>query len=234
LRRDNSRLQHRRMKTFLAQLDSLIAQRSILQHPFYQAWRRGELTRDDLARYARLYYPHVAAFPRYLETAAAKADDAATRRALADNLRDELENPAPHPELWLDFAEALGGERSEIAAQSAAAKVSATVATFDALCQRSLAAGLTALYCYESQQPMVAQEKMRGLRDSYGVTSEAGLRYFAVHATADLEHRETERAALGRCLEEGMAPAEIFCAAEEALDAYWNLLDAVAPAGPSC
>ncbi len=222
------------MTAFLAQLDSLIAQRSILQHPFYQAWRRGELTRDDLARYARLYYPHVAAFPGYLEATAVKAEDVATRSALADNLQDELENPAPHPKLWLDFAEALGGERSEVAAQPASPQVSRTVATFDALCQRSLAAGLTALYCYESQQPMVAQEKMRGLRDSYGVTSEAGLRYFAVHATADVEHREAERAALGRCLEAGTAPAEIFSAAEEALDAYWNLLDAVAPASSGC
>ena len=54
----------------LDELDRLIAQRSILQHPFYQAWNAGHLTHDDLATYARVYYPHVAAFPDYLATAA--------------------------------------------------------------------------------------------------------------------------------------------------------------------
>ncbi|HXO21994.1 MAG TPA: pyrroloquinoline quinone biosynthesis protein PqqC, partial [Thermoanaerobaculia bacterium] len=54
----------------LAELDARIAARSILGHPFYRAWSAGTLTRRDLATYARVYYPHVAAFPGYLEAAA--------------------------------------------------------------------------------------------------------------------------------------------------------------------
>jgi len=53
------------------------------------------------------------------------------------------------------------------------------------------------------------------------------LSYFAVHATADLEHRAAERAALARCLDAGTSPSSVMNAAEEALDAYWNLLDSV-------
>ena len=35
-------------------IDSLIEERNILKHPFYVAWECGELTRDDLAVYARI------------------------------------------------------------------------------------------------------------------------------------------------------------------------------------
>ena len=88
----------------LAKLDRLIESRSILRHPFYVAWERGELSRDQLATYAATYYPHVAAFPGYLEAALATADDPVVAEELRDNLADETSNPKPHPELWLDFA----------------------------------------------------------------------------------------------------------------------------------
>jgi pyrroloquinoline-quinone synthase len=50
----------------LATVDSMIAERSLLKHPFYQAWTAGTLSRERLQNYAVEYYPHVAAFPRYL------------------------------------------------------------------------------------------------------------------------------------------------------------------------
>ena len=55
--------------TALRELDESIRERSILKHPFYRAWERGELTREQLATYAGIYYPHVRAFPRYLAVA---------------------------------------------------------------------------------------------------------------------------------------------------------------------
>src|SRR5687768_11756947 len=95
----------------LRELDASIGERSILKHPFYQAWERGELTREQLATYAGIYYPHVRAFPLYLEAAMALTTDDAVHAELEDNLHDELGNPAPHDELWLDFAEGVGADR---------------------------------------------------------------------------------------------------------------------------
>src|SRR5437016_5495578 len=103
-----------RTEETLRALDELIRERSILQHAFYRAWQRGELTRSHLATYSRVYYPHVAAFPNYLENAISCAEDFSTRRTLEDNLLDELTNPAPHPELWLDFATAIGQDRDKV------------------------------------------------------------------------------------------------------------------------
>ncbi len=211
----------------LRALDTLIEERSILQHPFYRAWKRGELTRDQLATYSRAYYPHVAAFPSYVDNAIRCADDPVRRRDLEGNLLDELTNPAPHPELWLDFAEALGQSRDRVKHAKPLARIADTIATFDRLTSRDIASGLTALYSYESQQPDVAAEKMRGLRKSYGIQSSKALNYFAVHATTDLEHRAGERAALARRLDSGISPEVVMDAANEALDAYWKLLDGV-------
>ena len=214
----------------LNRLDRLVASRSILRHPFYRAWERGALTRAQLATYARVYYPHVRAFPEHLRAAAAGADDPAVRAELAANLADELSNPKPHAELWLDFAEALGADRRAVADAPPAPAARAAVATFGRLARRDAASGLAALYAYESQQPEVSRVKMAGLRERYGVTSGRGLAYFDVHADADVRHRAGERAALARCLAAGADPDAIVGAADAALDAYRGLLDGVCDA----
>src|SRR5258708_11728500 len=90
----------------LDELDARIAARSILDHPFYRAWSAGSLSRQDLATYARVYYPHVAAFPEYLKAAVERAELPEVRAELLDNLREERTVPSPHAELWLGFAEA--------------------------------------------------------------------------------------------------------------------------------
>jgi pyrroloquinoline-quinone synthase len=211
----------------LRELDALIRERSILEHPFYQAWTRGELTRDQLVTYARIYYPHVEAFPRYLEAAIAHAEDGRIRAELADNLTDERGNPAPHDALWLDFAEGVGADRRDVTAATPHPAASAIVATFGGLARESLATGVAALYAYESQQPEVSCSKAAGLRAHYGITDEKTLEYFAVHQAADVRHRAGEREALQTCLDAGVPAEVVHAAASRALDAYWGLLDGV-------
>ena len=214
---------HATLKT----LDALIESRSILRHPFYVAWQRGELTREQLATYARVYWPHVAAFPAYLESAAQLTDDPVVRTTLEENLADERSNPRPHPELWLDFAKSLGQPAQDIAEARRHAAAERIVETFTRLTRTSTAAGVAALYAYEVQQPDVACQKRNGLREFYGVDDQNALAYFDVHAEADVAHSQGERAVLRRCLESGSSPAEVLDAATDALDAYWALLDGV-------
>lgn len=214
-------------KEALRLLDQIIRDRSILKHPFYLAWQRGELTRNDLATYATVYYPHIAAFPDYLRNAIRCAGDPVTRNELQKNLADELTNPAPHPELWLDFAEATGADRATVNSSAPTNRTANTIFTFHRLTKGDSAGGLAALYAYESQQPAVAAEKVRGLRSFYAISGETAVRYFTVHASADIEHREAERNALERCLERGGSAENIMTATNQALDAYWDLLDGV-------
>src|SRR5262245_60222101 len=117
----------------LEDLDRLIARRSILQHPFYQAWSAGRLTREDLATYAQAYYPHVAAFPGYLSTTLEGTTDAVVRAELLDNLREELAEPLAHSELWLRFGEAMGADRSTMVSAEPVPETASTTRSFQQL-----------------------------------------------------------------------------------------------------
>src|SRR5262249_23231893 len=95
-------------------VDSIIEEKSLLKHPFYQAWQAGKLSMDDLRYYAKAYYPHVAAFPRYVSQAHAGSEDLGTRQMLLENLIEEERGPENHPELWLRFCEGLGLKREDV------------------------------------------------------------------------------------------------------------------------
>lgn len=211
----------------LHDLDELIRERSILQHPFYQAWEKGELTREQLSTYARVYYPHVRAFPEYIQAAMARTEDPTIRAELQDNLDDELGNPAPHDELWLAFARGLGVDTNEVVSAEAHPAARKMVDTFQGLADQGVAAGLAALYAYESQQPEVSCTKIAGLRSHYGIEDASTLEYFEVHEAADVRHRQGERDALAACLEAGVPASVLTDATRAALDAYWGLLDGV-------
>jgi pyrroloquinoline-quinone synthase len=208
-------------------LDELIQSRSILAHPFYVAWQRGELTREQLATYASFYYPHVAAFPGYIERARNRAVNPVVRAELQDNLADELTNPAPHDQLWLDFAEELGVDRATLAAAHPRPAAAAIVETFNVRTSGDTAGALAALYAYESQQPEVAKQKVAGLRERYGVTDAKSLAYFEVHAKSDVRHSEGERQSIMQCLADGASHESVMESASEALNAYWGLLDGI-------
>jgi pyrroloquinoline-quinone synthase len=211
----------------LCRLDELIHSRSILGHPFYVAWQRGGLTREQVALYASMYYGHVAAFPGYLEAVIERATDPVIRAELARNLADELLEPQPHRELWLDFAEALGLDRVKVASEAPHAATMAPIAIFERLTRDDTASALAALYSYESQQPEVSSQKMDDLRRHYGVRTRKALAYFDLHATMDVEHRRGEREALARCLEAGACGDNLLRAASNGLQAYWQLLDGI-------
>ncbi len=211
----------------LDQIDALIRRQSILNHPFYVAWEKGELTREQLATYAKIYYPHVAAFPQYLVATGATAADATVKAEIDSNLVDELNHPKPHNELWLDFAESLGHSRADVSTAAPHVAAKSIVDTFNELAQKNTACGLAALYAYESQQPEVAETKTKGLKQNYGIRDQRAHAYFDVHGEIDILHREGERRALGLLLDNGADTDEVMQATERALDAYWALLDGV-------
>lgn len=208
-------------------IDTRISQRSLLTHPFYQAWQRGELTKAALADYATQYYFHVDAFPRYLSALHSHTQNPATRRALLQNLVDEEAGRPNHPELWLQFAEGVGASRGAVLAASPEPETVALTETYSGLCRGgSVAAGLAALYAYESQIPAVAGTKIDGLERFYGITEEKSLAYFKVHQEADVVHAAEERRLLEGHLQDADA-GDAVASAQQALDALWGLLSGV-------
>jgi pyrroloquinoline-quinone synthase len=209
-------------------IDSTVAERAMLKHPFYQAWTEGRLPLDTLRAYARQYFHHVEAFPRAVSAVHSACPDREGRRMLAENLAEEegLEaGKQDHATLWLMFACGLGEREESVRGQDLNAETQALIDTFRKLSRRSYASGLGALYAYESQFPGVASAKIEGLIDRYGIGDEETLRFFRVHERADVEHSAVCRALLDG-LPDG-EKAEAVEAGEELAGALWNFLSGV-------
>ncbi|HUP00650.1 MAG TPA: CADD family putative folate metabolism protein [Gemmatimonadota bacterium] len=212
----------------LAAVDALIADRHLLRHPFYTAWREGALTRAALRTYAAQYYHHVRAFPDFIGLLYDRCDDPAIRSALAENLRDEQDGPENHPALWLRFARAVGCAEGEAASARPEPETTEAIAAFRrAVAEGPVTRGLAALYAYEVMVPAVAAEKIRGLAEHYGIEGPPGTDYFEVHRTMDVRHAAETRAHLAAQLEMDGDRAEAMAGAGAALAAVNGLLDGV-------
>lgn len=179
-----------------AAIDAAVEARSMLAHPFYQAWEEGKLTREALREYAKQYFHHVEAFPRAVSAVHANCPSAAGRKLLAENLAEEEgvgEGKDDHATLWLGFAAGLGADEAEVRGADVNAETRHLIETFRRLSRRSYASGLGALYAYESQLPAIAKTKIKGLVERYDVNEPATLKFFEVHEAADVEHSDVCR-----------------------------------------
>ncbi len=209
-------------------IDAAVSARAMLSHPFYQAWSEGRLTKDVLKAYAAQYFHHVEAFPRAVSAVHSNCPDREGRRLLAENLAEEegLEaGRSDHATLWMDFAEGLGVSRDQVTDVDLEVETQALITTFRDLSRRSYAAGLGALYAYESQLPDVSTTKIDGLKRFYGVDDEAAIRFFQVHERADVEHSAVCRDLLDRL--GGADRREAEAAGAELAGALWNFLSGV-------
>jgi pyrroloquinoline-quinone synthase len=193
-------------------VEDVRARWNVLEHPFYQRWSRGELTRDELARYSGQY--------RHAVTALAEASEEAAR-AGEPELTGHAAEERSHLALWDDFVRAVGGDSEADALPETEACVRSWARP-----GRSFEAILVALYAIESGQPAVAETKRTGLRAHYGIDDPRALAYFDVHATRDHEHAALERALLEPRLEDCDREA-LLAEAESVLRANWELLDGV-------
>ena len=191
---------------------------NVLEHPFYQRWSAGELSREELAEYSGQYRHATAAIARLSASVAESAPDA--ERA---ELRRHAEEEADHIALWDGFVEGVGGDVAAVPTPETKECVDAWTASDGHLSQ------LVRLYAIESGQPAISKTKREGLVEHYGIGDGPGNEYFRVHEKADVDH-----AAEGRSLIEAHLadadPDALVAAAESAFKANWRLLDGVAAA----
>jgi pyrroloquinoline-quinone synthase len=208
------------------ELRELVEERSLLKHPFYQAWQDGELTLDHLRGYASQYYHHVLAFPQYVSAAHAICPGQRERQDLLENLIEEERGPENHPELWLRFAEGVGASREDVEHAQPLPETVHLVELFrDATMRRSFAEACTALYVYESQVPDVSRTKIAGLKRFYGVDDARGLQFFEVHIEADEIHSQVGAAMVRGHVTDDASRAAVLATARECADALWGFLD---------
>jgi pyrroloquinoline-quinone synthase len=195
----------------------------LLKHPFYQAWTAGTLTQAELQDYAREYYHHVAAFPRYISSIHAKCKDIQSRQVLLVNLIEEEQGDENHPELWQRFVEGLGANRVAANDTAHCSKTQELVDGYFDLVNSDYATGLGALYAYERQTPEVAGSKIDGLKKFYNISDERTLKFFEVHKGADVWHSEEVADLIKKLSPEDQEKAAI--GAEKGAKLLWAFLD---------
>lgn len=217
------------MSDFFAALDARIARYDLLQHPFYQAWSKGELTRDELREYASEYWHHVSAFPTYLSALHTRLEDAPLRRTVLENLADEegLAAGRAHSDLWMDFATGMGADAEAVRERTLQPETAALIAHFRGAMQTSPATALASLYTYESRVPAIARTKAEGLEQHYGA-DKVTARYFTIHQTADVHHAKVWRDAIEAELVAHPEDADVALdAAEATAAALWKTLSGI-------
>jgi len=210
---------------FTESLVSKLSDKHLLKHEWYQAWNAGTIPMETLRLYARQYYQHVKAFPRYLSATHSNCDEIQARQFLLENLNDEEMGEENHPELWLRFAEGLGETRENVKNSEMLPETQELVDTFMGLTRKSYAAGLGALFAYEHQIPEIATFKIEALRKHYEVEEASTLSFFEVHRKADVYHTQTLCSLLEKLSPEEKEISEK--AACVAADQLWKFLDGI-------
>jgi len=213
-------------KMFSKELNKQLDKYHLLNHPFYKSWDDGKLNREIIKDYAEQYYQHVKAFPRYISATHSLCEDIEKRKILLENLQDEENRNEDHPKLWKDFAFAMGSNKKEIESVKEEKFTTELIENFFKNGRASYAEGLASLYTYERQIPEVAETKIRGLKNHYGVTSKEGLKFFEVHKAADVYHRQACEKLL-----DGLSKEEQDKAEKSALSTakyLWNFLTGMA------
>lgn len=191
----------------VARIEAAASRWNVLEHPFYQRWSAGELTREELAEYAAQY--------RYAAVALADAAEAAGD---AEHAREERE----HVALWDAFAAGCGSVPADANAETVECALSWTAG--DDRLER-----LAILYAIESAQPAISQTKLDGLFGHYGFEEGPATAYFSLHAERDHEHAAHSRDLLAELAsdEDG---ERLAARAEAAVRGNWRLLDGVSKA----
>jgi pyrroloquinoline-quinone synthase len=184
------------------ELDTIVLQHDLNEHPFYRAWREGTLPRGKLAAYASAYAP-------FIET----IELGWRSLGLAEHAAAERE----HARLWGEFRDALG-PGSESTCPEAGRLVDEARRSF-----ADPVEALGALYAFEAQQPSTARSKLEGLRAHYAFP-EVKSAYFRIHAD-DYGEREKLRGLFAGLTQADRHRAARAC--ERTCKAMWSALGGI-------
>lgn len=187
----------------IAQLDAIIGQYDLNQHPFYTEWREGKLPIAKLQDYANQYGEFVATIADGWETLG--------QPYYANEER-------VHEGLWQGFRQAV-----QAAPEYAPRPQTIVLRTAAEELFRCAPECAGALYAFEAQQPHTSQVKLDGLKEHYAIP-DSGHEYFRVHA-GDVAEAELLRRHIETLSDEEFARCKVACAVLAA--AMWSALDGV-------
>ena len=204
------------MSSLIQTIDRIIEERSLLKHPFYQAWSDGKLTREALAGYSKEYYQLVKAVPIFMTQLMDHAPE-----SLHDELNHNQQEEFSHISLWQRFAGGLDISNQELTNYEGLSKTNHAISGMNSL-MSSFVSGSAAMYALEKEIPKISQIKLEGLAEFYGLTSEDVTEYFKEHMEADIRHTASWKKAVDGFSEYDQ---EVISAAESSVTCQNLLLD---------
>ena len=169
--------------TLISQIDQIITQKSLLKHPFYEAWSAGTLSLDSLAGYSQEYFQLVKSIPKFMDDIMTKAPD-----YILDELVANRQEESDHIQPWIDFAGALGVSEVDLMTYEGLPKTRQAVSDLGILMTDIFEVGACAMYSLEKEIPKISQTKLDGLAEFYDISSTKATEYFRLHTEADIRH----------------------------------------------
>jgi pyrroloquinoline-quinone synthase len=227
------------VKKGISELNALIRRlerngRTLRSHPTIEKIERGELTQAQLRHWAtQLFIGNKGHNANILGLIYAKCDDFPARKAIVENLiEEELGRVSgvgrSHPELYIEFAQALGISRDELLGAPMSTDATAMVHWMYWLADSKpwyvTLAGIS--LGSELFNPDAYVRVIDGLRRHYKMSDDA-LLFFSVHVKVDKDHGDSSAASIFQAIPE-TAAAETLWAVEthiELMRRLWADID---------
>ena len=185
---------------FRKALEAAVGPRHTQNHPLFQKWQSGELSRKCVAGYMFELWHYVShVYPAFWLISAKAPQDVVELEI--ENWNEEMGEENPHPELYLRFLEACGEDRDEIMAREALPSTEGWTNWLLKLAnEEPWYACFAAMHVgSEFQFAGTMGSVLQALREKYKFT-EHEIEHFWVHSEADVKHGGTAMDALERHL----------------------------------
>ncbi|HEX9317985.1 MAG TPA: iron-containing redox enzyme family protein [Nitrososphaeraceae archaeon] len=209
------------MEKLVKMIDKEIQKRSLLKHPFYQMWSKGELNLDHLQGYSKEYFSLVKTIPKMVGNIASLTINSESRQAIEENRREESE----HIRLWKKFVLKLGVPEEVLFTYNGATNTNKAVSRIKKITTNSFEEGICSMYAYEMELPKISRSKIDGLELFYNINDDDALEYFRTHEEVDVRHAQVWRDLIDEIPRSRHKTA--LNAAIESLKAQNELLDSV-------
>jgi pyrroloquinoline-quinone synthase len=209
------------MNKLVYMIDQIVEKKSLLKHPFYKMWSKGELSLDHLQGYSLEYFQLVKVVPEMVNNIKLMLQDPNLQNTIEESHREE----SSHIEPWITFANSLGTPKQDLLNYVCDGNTRNAISSIVQLTKKSVDEGVCAMYAYEMDLPNISRSKIDGLRKFYNISSVDSTRYFEIHQEADIRHAEIWRRLIKNIPDHNHDIC--FNAAANSLDAQNLLLDAV-------
>lgn len=221
---------HDVQSSFVLRIDEEIERQSLLKHPFYQLWTKGDLNINQLQGYSKEYFQLVKSIPRLVGNIISNlslsdlpyfASD-----SFAELLNKSLQEESDHVEPWVDFALSIGVPKNVLLEYQGNDKTIKAIEEMRKLTENSVSQGAAAMYAYEKELPKISNTKIEGLQTFYSLTDKKCLNYFVIHREIDIKHAAIWRDAL-ESIDSNAEQDAAFAASKSSLTCLNTILDDV-------